>query len=178
MLARPVNSQQLCLWFVYCSSKYTVEIEPQIYSGLLTLCAIIHTPCFNCPIWRWCRYDHTLLLSLLLLLLTHTQTQHTNLSLERINMIACAVEYKKDLQFPPHSNKFTPTHTVHVLYTVHVTPILHTDMYKSLNAALKAAISCLRTHAKKSLELVLAEGSPPRTACHSSPKSSEFPYSD
>ncbi len=77
-----------------------------------------------------------------------------------------------------HLNKFTPTHAVHVLYTVHVTPILHTDMYRSLNAALKAAISPLRAPAEKSLELELAEGSPPHTACHSSPESSEFPHSD
>lgn len=52
----------------------------------LTLYAIIHTPCFNCPIWRWCKYDHTFLLCLFHLL-AHTQI-HANLLLERINILS------------------------------------------------------------------------------------------
>lgn len=56
-------------------------------AGWLILYAIIRTPCFNCPIWRWCKYDRTLLLALC-----------TNLTLEQIIAVACAVEHAQDLK--------------------------------------------------------------------------------
>ncbi len=33
-------------------------------AGCLILCAIIHNPCFNCPVWRWCKHDRMLPLAL------------------------------------------------------------------------------------------------------------------
>lgn len=64
-------------------------------AGWLTLYAIIHTPCFNCPIWRWCKYDHALLLALaapsLLISLTHshTNTARTHKPHTRANQYGC-----------------------------------------------------------------------------------------
>lgn len=65
-------------------------------------------------------------------------------------------------------NKFTPTHTVAMLYIVPVTPVLHSDMSNSLNAALKVAIS---PAGGKSVELESSEGKP---ASHG-PASAQLP---
>ena len=152
----------------------------------LTLYAIIHTPCFNCPIWRWCKHEQTLpLLAFaapsLLISRPHSHTNAARPHEPRANQYGCmrrrvragsAVEagaaeengnacddWPIEAEDPSRWNKFTPTHTVHVLYAVCVTPILHTVTYKSLNAALKA-ISPPRNPAEKSLELELNWGLP------------------
>ena len=71
------------------ASNILLEQGHKSTAGRLTLYAIIHTPCFNCPIWRWCKFDNNApvlpLTAHPFLLLAHT---HTNLSLEK-NQYGC-----------------------------------------------------------------------------------------
>ena len=84
----------------------------------LTLYAIIHTPCFNCPIWRWCKHEQTLLLlafaapSLLISCPHFTQMQCGRTNLEQINMAACGGEFEQDLQWRPALQRRVKMHAM------------------------------------------------------------------
>lgn len=44
-----------------CSPASNILLEKSHKSrqSWLTVYPISHTPCFNCPVWRWCKYGHT-----------------------------------------------------------------------------------------------------------------------